>query len=143
MPVRALTTSLLATLSGAAAAMTCNASLYSSAPRSTASAAVSLVTSSPFSTDCSQRLTFWTISACVSPSKVRLAMQSRYSGPANRLEDEDQQDDDEDECAKPDVHGDSLVGDSVVTQRVPRTPGYDTHAPIADVSTSAASHCTK
>src|SRR5687768_17271189 len=103
MPVSALTTSLEATLLGAAAAITCSASLVSSAPRSTASAGLSLVTCSPRSTDCSQRLTFWTISPCVSPSKVKLAMQSTYSRVLS--EDQDQEDDDQDEGAEPDVHG--------------------------------------
>src|SRR5690606_36468753 len=63
---------------GAAAARMRRASLVSSAPWATASAVVR--TSSCPSTEANQRRTFWTISAWVSPSKLRLAMARNYLG---------------------------------------------------------------
>src|SRR5438105_12830307 len=72
MRVRAFINSLWRIGAGAAWAITVSASFVSSDARSTAATALSA--SSGASSDASQRRTFPTISACVSPSKLRVGM---------------------------------------------------------------------
>src|SRR5215468_6655543 len=81
MAVRPLTISLWATGAGAAEAMTRSASLVRSAAALMTSAGVR--SSSSPSSELSQRFTFATISAWVSPSNERVAMARGYrrSGP--------------------------------------------------------------
>src|SRR5215212_3229782 len=100
--------------SGAAAAMTRNASLVSSAPRSIASTGVRRTSSVPPWVDCSHRRTFRAISSWVSPSKERLAMQKRLPGAVRPKQV-------------------TAQGDGAGDQRAGRLPGHEVAAVAEEV----------